>query len=397
MFQETKRFAVILAIILAAYNSVYAANGEFAVAVEQNGKFVPAGTLGYDKDFVEKSLDLPVPSGQAQVRVQISFDKNRGAHIDSAILGGKEPSAVSGTGEDQLLALKKLAKSDYDVISIEKRTITLVYDSPQSPTLNVNARVEPEVLSPSPFMFPEANIYKPVTLSSQFYTYKLNDNYGHLNVNGDLNDEQLGEPFFKVWSQTGSGHPSNYTYGWVKNDDRHLYAAIDFAPDNTMDGDKDYTEVYVKTGHGVKRFKASVPEQKYGKPGFVYTDKAVYQHKVYEFQIPLDEVGVEAGDALELVFSAYGTASPPPPASGLTAIGVSATQINLSWTDNSTWETGFRIFRNGTLIATTLANATAYSDTGLICSTTYNYEVKSSYDYSGFWADSVPTSASGTT
>ncbi len=62
--------------------------------------------------------------------------------------------------------------------------------------------------------------------------------------------------------------------------------------------------------------------------------------------------------------------------SGLSATSVSQTRIDLAWTDNSTNETGFKIFRDGVLIATAAANAKSYSDAGLTCGMTYSYEVK---------------------
>jgi titin len=68
--------------------------------------------------------------------------------------------------------------------------------------------------------------------------------------------------------------------------------------------------------------------------------------------------------------------------SGLSATGVSSSQINLSWTDNSGTETGFRIERapGGTTsfseIATTGSNVTSYQNTGLTASTSYSYRVK---------------------
>ncbi len=66
----------------------------------------------------------------------------------------------------------------------------------------------------------------------------------------------------------------------------------------------------------------------------------------------------------------------------LTATAVSSSQINLSWTDNSNDETGFKIERktgaSGTYsqIATVGANVTTYSDTGLTSNTTYYYRVR---------------------
>ncbi|HMC21354.1 MAG TPA: Ig-like domain-containing protein, partial [Thermoanaerobaculia bacterium] len=85
-------------------------------------------------------------------------------------------------------------------------------------------------------------------------------------------------------------------------------------------------------------------------------------------------------------------APPPPPPSdttpptvptGLAATPVSSTQINLTWnasTDSGSGVAGYKIFRGGSQIATSVA--TSYSDTGLSPSTTYTYTV-SAYDVAG--------------
>jgi len=69
--------------------------------------------------------------------------------------------------------------------------------------------------------------------------------------------------------------------------------------------------------------------------------------------------------------------APSIPAS-LKATANSSSQITLSWaasTDN-VGVTGYKVFRNGTLIAT-VTTGTSYSDTGLAASTTYSYMVSS--------------------
>jgi hypothetical protein len=67
----------------------------------------------------------------------------------------------------------------------------------------------------------------------------------------------------------------------------------------------------------------------------------------------------------------------------LTAAPASASQINLSWTDNSGNEDGFLIERctgnnctNFAQIASVGANVTSYSNTGLAGNTFYNYRVR---------------------
>jgi Fibronectin type III domain len=71
--------------------------------------------------------------------------------------------------------------------------------------------------------------------------------------------------------------------------------------------------------------------------------------------------------------SVHGFAPTAP--TGLSATAVSATQINLSWTDNSSDETGFKISKDGTFLPTTAAGATSYNATGLTCNTAYTFTV----------------------
>lgn len=72
------------------------------------------------------------------------------------------------------------------------------------------------------------------------------------------------------------------------------------------------------------------------------------------------------------------TTAPSVP-TNLTAIPVSSSQINLSWTasTDNIGVTGYRIYRNGTQIATSPTNS--YSNTSLSASTAYSYAV-SAYD-----------------
>jgi chitodextrinase/uncharacterized protein (DUF427 family) len=85
--------------------------------------------------------------------------------------------------------------------------------------------------------------------------------------------------------------------------------------------------------------------------------------------------------------------APPSVPTGLTASAVSSSQINLSWTASSdnVGVSGYRVFRNGTQIATT--SATSFTNTGLSPSTTYTYAV-AAFDAAGnLSAQSSPASA----
>ena len=85
-------------------------------------------------------------------------------------------------------------------------------------------------------------------------------------------------------------------------------------------------------------------------------------------------------DAVQMEPVGSGGGAPAAP-SNLTATTVSATQINLAWTDNSSDETNFVVDRKqGTgsysVIATLPANTTTYPNTGLAKNTSYTYRVK---------------------
>ncbi|MBN2503293.1 MAG: fibronectin type III domain-containing protein, partial [Anaerolineales bacterium] len=74
---------------------------------------------------------------------------------------------------------------------------------------------------------------------------------------------------------------------------------------------------------------------------------------------------------------------PPAAPTDLAAIAASPDQIDLTWTDNATVETGFEIERSTTgiggpftLLDTAAIDATGYSDTGLTSETEYCYQVR---------------------
>jgi hypothetical protein len=90
-------------------------------------------------------------------------------------------------------------------------------------------------------------------------------------------------------------------------------------------------------------------------------------------------------------------AAPPVAPSNLSATAASSSQINLTWADNSSNETGFKISRSTdgstfTDIATVGANVKSYSNTGLNAGTTYYFRVRA-YNGAGDSANSNTASA----
>jgi hypothetical protein len=80
-----------------------------------------------------------------------------------------------------------------------------------------------------------------------------------------------------------------------------------------------------------------------------------------------------------LSLPAFLFAAPANP-SNLKLVALSGDSVSLSWLDNSDDETGFKIFRDDILIATTASNIPTFIDTGLTPNSTYRYTIKATDD-----------------
>jgi titin len=106
------------------------------------------------------------------------------------------------------------------------------------------------------------------------------------------------------------------------------------------------------------------------------TSSTTYHYRIRAYEGP-------NYSAFANVASATTQATPAAP-SNLAATAVSSSKINLTWTDNASTETGFKIERstdgtNFTQIASLLANSTSFQAGNLNASTTYHFRVRA-YD-----------------
>lgn len=275
--------------------------GVFVVYIENDGVLEEVGKLSFDKYFREKRLDISNHISKNQpVKIVLRKIGGNGAHIDSILLNGIAPDRISVSGVD--IKIDKVIRDDFDVIDATNDIKVEFSDVKDKALMSLTARIEEPVISKVPFQFPLSNLYKDINKASDFYKYKIGEGL-----------KEKEKQIFQEYSITGSGHPYGYTYGWASNDEENLYLRIDFTPDNTMDNDKDYAIVYVKLGERIKEYKITEVYSKWGKTSFIHTDKADYEHKVYEFKIPFKDIGIDKENTkeIELAFSVYGTASPP--------------------------------------------------------------------------------------
>lgn len=293
-------------------------NGGYHIEVFGDGGWQQSGYLDFDQYHRTKTLAISPLHGEKEIRIRLLQEGGGAAHIDSVLLDN-HPPATAGEGVN----IKKISHADYDIIEAYGNKTELIFErSPGASggqsllplTLELTARVEANYISPVPFQYPLSNTYRRMNENSRFYLYELDTVAGSLTLDGELTPENLGKPFFSENFTVGSGHPQAEAYGWVMNDKDNLYVAIDLTADNTMDGGKDYAKVYVNTASGLREFISTTVQREWGIPGYTYTERVPYQHKTYEFSIPLTEivpaVAPESPPPLQIAFAAYGTISP---------------------------------------------------------------------------------------
>jgi hypothetical protein len=133
--------------------------------------------------------------------------------------------------------------------------------------------------------------------------------------------------------------------------------------------------VYRSTASGAETLLQS------GVAGTTFTDTGLTNGTTYYYKV--SAVNAAGESPLSAEVSATPQVVAPVAPSNLGATAVSTTQINLTWTDNSTNETGFVVdqatnssFTTGLTTINLGANVTSFSATGLVAGTTYWFRVR---------------------
>ena len=282
-------------------------NGRFLVEVKRGALWSNVGSIACDEFLREEHLNLgtELPKN-AVVTLRLSRNGGGAAHLDKVTLGGQSPQQVLGASGE---ALKKLTRRDFDLLAAEQ-PIELSFIAPEQgdAVLTVIGRIEAEAIGTNAFMIPRQNYCQALDGPNATYLPYQLDRSSH-KVAPDRARVMKEKPFIREFLRSGSGHPSEYLHGWVSNDRDNLYVTLDFAGDNTMDNDKDFAKVFARSGDNVREFKLTESDHHWGAVDFTYTPAAVWQHKLYEFRIPLSELDGDHSQPLQLAFSTYGTCS----------------------------------------------------------------------------------------
>jgi parallel beta-helix repeat protein len=282
-------------IVLADHNGD---KGSFDVLVFENGNWQLKGELSFS-DY--ETLELPLDNDAGQVSIKLVQHGHDGAYVDYIALHKDfvtylPSGAINADSNTNIL--NKIISPEYDVCDAWDSALEIVWDNvPVNTTLVMRAMEEDLGIGHGgPLYYP--NIHRGETLG---YTL-VND--GGIAIDGVM--EETTEPDFSVFWRPDSPHPDGYTYGWLHCDRDYLYAAVEVTADNTPD-EEDWGALYVMVDGDLKEFRISCDDNQWGTNGFQYTPSVVYEHRIYEFQIPLSEINARIGDEINYGFGCYGT------------------------------------------------------------------------------------------
>jgi nitrous oxidase accessory protein len=274
--------------------------GSFDVLLLTGASWTYQGEFSF-RDY--ETVELPLTHGAGTFTLRLLQHGHDSAYVDYVALkkGDHLYEPVTAVNLDSGANISyKLVAPDYDVCDAWESTLELIWDSVPADTTLVMRAME-EDLGPghgSPF-------YYPLLREGRTLSYTL-ANDGGIVVDGVLDESK--EPIFSVFWSPDSPHPDGYTYGWLHADDQYLYAAVEVTADNTAD-EEDWGALFVLVNGELREFRVAPAETAWGQIGFQYTSAVPYEHRIYEFAIPLSVLNAQIGDEVHYGFGAYGTAA----------------------------------------------------------------------------------------
>ena len=177
-----------------------------------------------------------------------------------------------------------------------------------------------------------------------------------------------------------SPHPyaNNYNNTWTLTNPNSSATAtrIHFS---RIETETNYDYVYVRdaSGNQISRFDGNRSD----------TWSATVPGRTVKVQLTSDGSVTAWGfcvDRIESVSTGY----PPATPSNLRATPVDSTRIQLNWTDNSSNESGFKVYDGSTYVTTVGANVTSFTATGLAANSYHCYHIFAYNDYgTSNWTD----------
>jgi uncharacterized repeat protein (TIGR01451 family) len=273
-------------------------SASFDIHILRNGEWIYQGDFSF---YNYETRELPLQHDTGDLTLRLVQHGHDAAYVDYVALKKADTvltpaTAVNlNTGAD---IRYKIVKQEYDVCDAWNSTLELRWENVPADTTLVMRAMEEDLGAGH-----GSPLYYPLLREGRTLAYTpVND--GGIIVDGSL--EESKEPAFSVFWRPDTPHPDGYTYGWLHAYDLYLYAAVEVTGDNTPD-EEDWGALFIMVNGKLQEFRVSPADTTWGHSGFQYTTAVPYEHRVYEFKIPLSEINARIGDELHYGFGAYGT------------------------------------------------------------------------------------------
>ena len=272
--------------------------GSFDILIFSDGNWQSQGELSF-RDY--ETLQLPLENDAGKLRLRLVQQGHDAAFVDYIAIqkdGITYPPILATNVDSGTDVLYKVLSPEYDVCDAWESILEIVWDNVPEKSMFVMRAMEEDLGEGH-----GAPLYHPCLKLGDTLSYTPVFD-GGITVDGLL--EESADPDFSVFWTPSSPHPDGYTYGWLHFDNEYLYAAVEVTADNTPD-EEDWGAIYVMVNGELKEFRVSCNETDWGISGFQYTSSVPYEHRIYEFAIPLNEINAGIGSEVQYGFGCYGT------------------------------------------------------------------------------------------
>lgn len=339
-------------------------SGSFHISQYINSSWVELYDEPFSVQYQTKIFPLQRTDDQVIIEiVQKSVSYGDIEFVQLYACGQVLPPLTATYLQDNENLVDNLTHDDHNVVTNHEKPIRVSWKlphlCPDTPVL---------ILKANEYESPEENAFRFPAQGTPFKQYIFKNN-GSLHIDGRLTEvDELEKPDFSPFWLSSTGHPSNNTHIYVRDDKSYVYFGVDILLDNTDDYGHDWLKIiaYNHTSGKTHEYRVDDYTDTFGTCAFGLTSKVTHKHQSCEIRIPKNEI---MGTTLDYSLGYYGTSGGGEPTMSITSVAY-ATIIP----DRTPSITGNAVAVDGASPATSVQFGLADSHGATEGNTVLNYE-----------------------
>lgn len=285
---------------------IVSSQGSFHISQEVDGIWQEIFVEPYTTKYQTKNFSLQPQKNQIKIQInQKSVSYGDIEQVQLYACGQVVHPEYARYVDGQESILEDVLLDDHNVVVNHEKPVELFWNIPagcKSDTVLTVKANEYESPEENAFRFPAWGT------PSQVYPFRNNGSFDMdgllLEVDGKI------KPNYSPFWTAGTGHPSNKTLIYMRDDHKYVYVAVDILLDNTNEYGQDWIKILAKNSKtgGEREFRVDDFNSTYGKCAFGLTSKISYKHQTCEVKIPKEEL---LGNEIDFTLRYYGTGGAP--------------------------------------------------------------------------------------